>query len=129
MTGWLVLIHQIPPKPAYLRVKIARRLAHAGAVAIKNTLYALPKTDSAQEDFQWVLKEIAQGGGEATIAEARFVDGLRDRDLEDLFNRARNADYQAIAADARRQDGDSFRLRPAGDITRALRPLLRERAA
>ena len=33
---WLLLIHQIPRKPDYLRVKIGRRLAKLGAVAIKN---------------------------------------------------------------------------------------------
>ena len=33
---WLLLIHQLPAKPAYLRVKIWRRLADIGAVAIKN---------------------------------------------------------------------------------------------
>ncbi len=33
---WLLLIHQLPPKPAYLRVKVWRRLQSLGAVAIKN---------------------------------------------------------------------------------------------
>ncbi len=107
---WLLLIHQIPPKPAYLRVKMARRLARAGAVAIKNTVYALPAREQSHEDFQWVLREIVQGGGEATIAEARMIEGLKDRDLEDLFNRARNADYQALAAEARTSP-DPVRLR------------------
>ena len=40
--GWLLLIHQIPPKPNYFRVKIWRRLQKLGAVAIKNSVYALP---------------------------------------------------------------------------------------
>ena len=30
---WLLLIHQIPPKPNYFRVKIWRRLQKLGAVA------------------------------------------------------------------------------------------------
>ena len=116
---WLILIHQIPPRPAYLRVKIARRLGRTGAVAIKNTVYVLPQNDQAQEDFQWVLREIVQGGGEATVAEARFVEGIRDRDLEDLFNRARNADYQAIARDARKKT-DPLRLRKRLDEVAAI---------
>ena len=53
---WLMLIHQIPPKPAYLRVKVGRRLARIGAVALKNTVYVLPRSEGAQEDFQWVLR-------------------------------------------------------------------------
>jgi hypothetical protein len=39
-----LLIHQIPPKPDYLRVKVGRRLARIGAVALENTVYVLPRT-------------------------------------------------------------------------------------
>jgi hypothetical protein len=113
---WLLLIHQIPPRPAYLRVKIARRLARTGAVALKNTVYVLPRTDQAHEDFQWVLREVVQGGGEAAICEARFVEGVRDRDLEDQFNRVRNADYQAIAREARRKSTRSRLRKRMADV-------------
>jgi len=97
---WLLLIHQIPPKPAYLRVKIGRRLHRLGALAIKNTVYALPAGEEAHEHFQWVLREIREGGGDATICQARFVDGLRDEDVEKLFNEARNAEYREVAEKA-----------------------------
>ncbi|HEU4345161.1 MAG TPA: chromate resistance protein ChrB domain-containing protein [Candidatus Binatia bacterium] len=99
---WLLLIHQIPPKPDYFRVKIWRRLQHVGAVAVKNSVYVLPKSDQAQEDFQWMLREIVAGGGEATLCEARFVEGLTDQQVEELFQTARTSDYRQIAADARR---------------------------
>ena len=59
---WLLLIHQLPPKPHYFRVKIWRRLQRLGAVAIKNSVYVLPKNDQTQEDFQWVVREIIEGG-------------------------------------------------------------------
>ena len=78
--SWLLLMHQIPPKPGYLRVKIWRRLQALGAVAIKNSVYALPNTDESREDFEWVLREIVKEGGEATLCEARLVDaGARDQ--------------------------------------------------
>jgi hypothetical protein len=99
---WLLLIHQIPPKPDYFRVKIWRRLQRLGAVAIKNSVYVLPKNEQTQEDFQWVLREIVEGGGEATLCEARFVDGLSDGEVEALFQTARSADYDEIAVEARR---------------------------
>jgi hypothetical protein len=94
---WLLLIHQIPPKPNYLRVKIWRRLQRIGAVAIKNSVYALPKNDQSQEDFQWVLREIIEGGGDGTLCEARLIDGVTDDDIEALFQSARAADYAQIA--------------------------------
>jgi hypothetical protein len=33
---WLLLFHQLPSNPAYLRVKVWRRLQALGAIAIKN---------------------------------------------------------------------------------------------
>jgi hypothetical protein len=99
---WLLLIHAIPPKPDYLRVKIGRRLARLGAVAIKNSVYALPKSDDALEDLHWVAREIVEGKGEASIIEARFVDGLQDRKVEGLFQAAREADYAAMTQESQR---------------------------
>jgi len=99
---WLLLIHQIPPKPDYFRVKIWRRLQRLGAVAIKNSVYVLPKNEQTQEDFQWVLREIVEGQGEASLCEARFVDGLSDDQVEALFQEARSKDYGEVAEEARR---------------------------
>lgn len=99
---WLLLIHQIPPKPGYFRVKIWRRLQQIGAVAVKNSVYVLPKQEQTQEDFEWVLREIMAGGGEASVCEAHFVNGLSDRELETFFNTAREADYTQVADEARR---------------------------
>src|SRR2546423_4659105 len=78
--SWLLLIHQLPAKPAYLRVKIWRRLQGIGAIAVKNAVHVLPMSEEAQEDFEWLLREIEEGGGEAFICEARLIDGLSDPD-------------------------------------------------
>jgi hypothetical protein len=99
--GWLLLIHQIPPKPSYFRVKIWRRLQRLGAVGIKNSVYALPATEQAHEDLNWVLREIVEGGGDASLVEARFVEGLSDEQVKEMFRAARDADYQELAKEAR----------------------------
>ena len=98
---WLLLIHQIPPKPDYLRVKIGRRLQRVGAVAIKNSVYVLPRRAETQEDFQWVVREIREGGGDALIAEAAIVEGLTDTEVRALFDAARDEDYAELLTDAR----------------------------
>src|SRR5262245_23564168 len=98
---WPLLILQLPAKPAYIRVKIRRRLQALGAVAIKNAVYVLPASEHAHEDFHWVLKEIIEAGGEASICEARLIDGLSDADIRALFNAARDQDYSEISAEAR----------------------------
>jgi hypothetical protein len=79
---WLLLIHQLPPKPDYLRVKIRRRLKTLGAVGLKNTVYALPRGDEALEDFTWLVREIEALGGTAMICEADFVGGITDEEIE-----------------------------------------------
>jgi hypothetical protein len=98
--SWLLLIHQLPAKPAYLRVKIWRRLQNLGAVALKNAVHALPMNEETQEDFEWLMREIVEGGGEAVVCEARLIDGISDQDVRTLFDRARDADYDEVAKDA-----------------------------
>src|SRR5207244_1845949 len=99
--SWLLLIHQLPAKPAYLRVKVWRRLQGIGAIAVKNAVHALPMNEGTQEDFEWLLREIVEGGGEAFVCEARLIDGLSDEQVQKLFDQARDADYENIANDAR----------------------------
>ena len=124
---WLLLIHQIPRKPDYLRVKIGRRLERIGAVAIKNSIYVLPFSAQAVEDFQWVLHEITDGGGEASICRAEFVDGLTDGEIEQLLRNARARDYDEIVDRARavlrvlplgRAVSDEKRARVQSDLSR-----------
>jgi hypothetical protein len=116
MREWLLLIHQLPPTPSYLRVKIARRMQRIGAVAIKNTVYVLPATENTLEDFQWTIGEIRAGGGEANLFEARVIEGLTDSDVEQLFNAARNEEYEEIAAEVAQISPSSPQL--AAEIAR-----------
>jgi hypothetical protein len=99
--SWLLLIHQLPAKPAYLRVKILRRLQGVGAIAVKNAVHVLPMNEETQEDFEWLLREIEEGGGEAFLCEARLIDGLSDQEIRALFDKARDADYAQVVKDAR----------------------------
>src|SRR5258708_3116422 len=99
--SWLLLIHQLPAKPAYLRVKIWRRLQEIGAIAVKNAVHALPMNEETQEDFEWLLREIVEGGGEAFVCEARLIDGLSAEEVRTLFDRARDADYKDVVEGAR----------------------------
>jgi hypothetical protein len=129
---WLLLIHSIPPKPDYFRVKIGRRLQRVGALPIKNSVYVLPARDATVEDFEWIVREIVEGGGEASVCEASFVDGLSNAEVERMFVGARDADYGVIAEEAaqlsaslpkaRRLDADR-RAQVAADLARLKRRL------
>ncbi|HEY0139880.1 MAG TPA: chromate resistance protein ChrB domain-containing protein [Thermoanaerobaculia bacterium] len=100
MPRWLILVHRIPPRPLYLRAKMRQRLAGVGAVAVKNAVYLLPHGPEALEDLQWIAQEIVTGGGDAHLFEGDFVDGVASEAAVAQFREARNADYEALAADA-----------------------------
>src|SRR4029079_11238063 len=85
----------------YFRAKVGRRLQRLGAVAIKNAVYVLPSTEQTREDFQWVAREIGQEGGDATVCEANLVDGLKDEEVEAIFQAARQREYEEVARDVR----------------------------
>ena len=93
---WLVLIHQLPPEPAYFRVKVRRRLQRLGAVALKNSVYLLPRQEDTTEDFQWLLREIQADGGEATLCQATLLGGVGDAQVEALFRAESDAAYAEI---------------------------------
>lgn len=98
---WLILIHQIPAKPSYFRAKIWRRLQQIGAIPIKQAVYAMPNTDRCLEDLTWIAKEINDQGGEAIILNASLLEGLVDEQVIQLFNKARQADYEKILDEGR----------------------------
>ena len=82
---WLLFIHQLPPKPDYLRVKTRRRLRRLGAVAIKQTVYALPSTEESLEDLQWLRRELEAEGASVVIVEAELIDGISDEELDAML--------------------------------------------
>ena len=98
---WYCLIHHIPPKPLYLRAKIRQRLASIGALALKNSVYLLPRTDESLEDFQWLAQEIESGGGTAFVCAMSFVDAGQERAAVAQFRTARAEDYLALKSDIR----------------------------
>jgi hypothetical protein len=128
---WLLLLHQLPARPAYHRVKLRRRLRALGAVPVKQTVQALPASDETLEDFQWVAKEIEAAGGDAFVCKAQLVAGVSDAQLTMLFDQARDADYAGVTREAtaslRRV---ATRKRPAAAalaLARSTAPRLRKR--
>jgi len=99
---WYVLVHQLPPRPLYLRAKVRQRLARVGALALKNSVYVLPARPECLEDLQWIAQEAETGGGEAFVCAASFLSGVEDGALVRRFREERSAQYREWAAEARR---------------------------
>lgn len=98
---WLLLIPQLPAKPAILRVKVSRRLQLFGAAPVENEVYALPLRDETRVLFEELQRDIVAGRGEAIILEARLAGGRSDIELCAIFDAARDADYDELVRDAR----------------------------
>jgi hypothetical protein len=73
-----------------------------GAVALKNSVYVLPAREDTLEDFRWLLRQIAADGGEATVCEASFREGITQPELEAMFAAERDAEYAEIVVAAQR---------------------------
>jgi len=98
---WYLLVHQLPPRPLYLRAKIRQRLARVGAIALKSSVYVLPRRDECLEDFQWIAEEARAGGGEAWICETRFLDRKVDEEFVRRSRAERDSEYRALSGEIR----------------------------
>ena len=112
---WLLLLHQVPPSPPYLRAKVLRRLKQVGALALKKSAYLLPNTEDALEDFQWILKEIRADGGDAWILRASAAAGLSDESIRQGFRELREAEYRELLTDLRGGSADLRKIRKRYD--------------
>ena len=110
---WVLLVHQLPPRPTNLRVRIWRKLQKLGAVAIKNSVYVLPANEKTNEDFQWLKQEIESAGGEAAVFRAGSVEGKTDEEIIAAFRNARDEEFAIIAAEF---DGLTGRIREQSRI-------------
>lgn len=98
---WLLLIHQLPSEPSRVRVRTWRRLQAVGAVAVKNSVYVLPDSAEAREDFEWLRAEITANGGEAVVFAARAADALSSTGICEAVESARQRDWQELRAKCR----------------------------
>jgi hypothetical protein len=120
---WYLLIYQIPPKPLYLRAKIRQRLMKAGAVPLKKSAYAVPAEERLLEPLRAIARETEEGGGEAYICEARFVDQAAEQELLERFAEERRRDYEELLKEVRRARSGAEaarRLRARYDELRAI---------
>src|SRR3989454_11241011 len=115
---WILLIHQLPPKPTNLRVRIWRKLQKLGAVAIKNSVYVLPFNEKTHEDFQWLKQEIESAGGEATVFRAGAVEGTTDQEIIALFRKVRDEDYARLTTELDGMAGALREQKRGGHLSR-----------
>src|ERR1700722_19250020 len=99
---WLLLLHQIPPKPAYFRARVLRRLEQVGALPVKNSAYVLPDGDETLEDFAWICREIRGQGGAAWLFRAEALAGMTADQIENVSQQLGARDEEERIARGRR---------------------------
>jgi hypothetical protein len=98
--AWLLLIYQLPSRHSPLRVKVWRRLQRIGAVLLKNSAWAMPESDEAREDLEWLKAEIVAGGGEAMVLVGHAPHQATQDEIVAAFQDARAKDLEALRKDA-----------------------------
>jgi hypothetical protein len=96
MSNWLLLHYKLPAEPSALRVYTWRKLKRLGAVLYQDAVWALPKDDRNLEQFQWLVAEIVEMGGEAALWEAQPAFSGNDDTLVRQFLRQVDEPYAEI---------------------------------
>jgi len=99
-TAWLLLIYQLPSRQSPARVKVWRRLQRIGAVLLKNSAWAMPESDEAREDLEWLKAEIVASGGEAMVLVGHASQQATQEEIVAAFRDARAKDFEALRKDA-----------------------------
>lgn len=98
---WLLLMHQLPPKPDSFRVRIWRALQKIGALQLKNSVYVLPALKNNEARFASVLNDINAGGGDAFLCSSEFLQGIDQLEIKAMFQSDRSKKYEAVAKELR----------------------------
>jgi hypothetical protein len=99
---WLLLIMQLPTRPAAPRIKLWRRLQQIGSVALRGSVYVLPHTAQAREDFEWLRGEITAARGQASVLSAQALTAEEHASIRQAFRDARSPDFKSLTATANR---------------------------
>jgi hypothetical protein len=120
---WLLFIMQLPTRPAAPRIKLWRRLQQIGSVALRGSVYVLPHTAQAREDFEWLRTEVKAAGGQVSILSAQALTADEHASIVHAFQDARSEDFKSLAASIDRVASSRKALSPAvrRDAERILR--------
>jgi hypothetical protein len=105
-SGWYLLIHELPPKPIYLRAKVRKLLSRAGALPLKDSVYVLPLRLDRLSELHQIAEVAIAGGGSAFLWQGQFVEGPRDEELINAFRDARDSDYAELIEQVRQWTDD-----------------------
>ena len=97
---WLLLSYRMPRDPSTPRIAVWRRLKSLGVGQLGDGLVALPADARTREQLEWVAEQIIEGGGQATLWQARPATVGQEQRVAAEMAAARAAEYANVCADA-----------------------------
>lgn len=134
MTNWLLLHYKLPSKPSALRVYIWRKLKRLGAILLHEAVWVLPDLPRTSEQFQWLVTEIQEMGGDAFYWKANITSEEADKAIVTQFNEQVDAVYSKLLKQLDKSKPDlqeisrQYQLASSQDFFHSkLGPLVREK--
>jgi hypothetical protein len=93
---WLLTFYSVPSHPVSNRMKIWRKLAKAGAVQLKGSVYILPATEEHEEFLQWLIGEVKSMGGDGAFVRTAEIKNMTNADLRRLFTTQADQEYHLL---------------------------------
>ncbi len=97
---WILFSYSIPATNAKVRMRIWRRLSATGAAQLKTGLQILPNREDLMESIIWLIGEVKSLGGEAIALQCAQIDGMTDRQIEQLFQAQIDPEFDQIQIEA-----------------------------
>jgi hypothetical protein len=122
---WILFSYSIPAANAKARMRTWRRISATGAVQLKTGLQVLPNREDLLENITWLIGEVNSLGGEAIALQCARIEGMADRQIEQLFQAQVDSEFDQIQAEARALLTTANTL-PAGEKAKELSTALRK---
>jgi hypothetical protein len=96
---FLALGYSVPVNPSKNRVYVWRKLREAGACYFRPGVAILPKSGQSLTQFRGLAARIRDTGGEAVLADLRFLDSHDEQRTIRMFSEQSREEYQELMAD------------------------------
>ncbi len=120
MATWLLLHYTLSARPSRRRVYIWRKLKALGAVVLQNAIWVLPDTAPTAEHFRWLVTEIQEMHGEASLWRSDLVLGMQESALIQQFKDQVDEEYAGLLQKLERKNAD------LAEISRRYQQIARE---
>ncbi len=97
---WLLLIYTVPAEPSRKRAAVWRELKRAGAVAVRDGVWALPERDDTRDRFQTIAAKVTNLDGQATLVEGALIGAERTADIVAAAQAGSAREYRELIDEA-----------------------------